>query len=693
MKSWNHCHFTLLLAGMAIVRLAGAEHRLHPSMEQKPLPFAAKGASPLVAAQPDGLRVAASGQPVRVHLVPAEGVWDCSSKLWMLLDVANLGDAPVLVRGQIKSAGTSSWAVTDGAVEVPAGATRPLPILVSRKLSADDQQRMVAALGDLRGFPGGHQNSSWRQVDAAKINGLQLDFFTDAPKVDCLLSKLRGAIDFALPAAGQLETLHRPCMDRFGQNAAEEWPLKIGRAAQLPERLRQEEAWLAKQAPLQGRSRFGGWTVGPKTEATGHFRTLKRDGKWWLADPEGNLFWSLGITCVGHDQGGSRTAGLRKALENTPADETLPPLLRGLKGESWNPYQANLQRKHGADWAAANAEFAHRRLHAWGINTMGNWSSPEFYHLGKTPYVVAVHYDRPLIDGRDGKWGNDLPDVFHPEFRERTFARLREEARSSADPWCIGYFIDNELSFPDAATPGGKALAAPPESPARQRLAAWLQEKHQTVEALNAAWGSGFADWSGLRPVDGQKTEAYWRDLQGFGELYLRTYYGTCRDAVRAATPGKLYLGSRINHVKNKTALSVCAEYADVVSVNFYNYTPDALALPQGFDAPVLVGEFHFGTVTERGAWGAGLATGTDIGHAAELYRAFARAALKHPQFVGAHWFQFADQPLSGRFDGENHRIGFVDITDTPYPEMAGAARAVAENMYELRLGERAIPK
>jgi agarase len=54
---------------------------------------------------------------------------------------------------------------------------------------------------------------------------------------------------------------------------------------------------------------------------------------------------------------------------------------------------------------------------------------------------------------------------------------------------------------------------------------------------------------------------------------------------------------------------------------------------------------------------------------------------------VGAHWYTYADQPLTGRDDGENHRIGFVDVTDTPYPEMVNAARRVANDLYLLRAG------
>jgi agarase len=44
------------------------------------------------------------------------------------------------------------------------------------------------------------------------------------------------------------------------------------------------------------------------------------------------------------------------------------------------------------------------------------------------------------------------------------------------------------------------------------------------------------------------------------------------------------------------------------------------------------------------------------------------------------------DQPLTGRtLDGENYNIGFVTITDTPYPEMVAAARKTHGAMYRRR--------
>ena len=45
------------------------------------------------------------------------------------------------------------------------------------------------------------------------------------------------------------------------------------------------------------------------------------------------------------------------------------------------------------------------------------------------------------------------------------------------------------------------------------------------------------------------------------------------------------------------------------------------------------------------------------------------------PELVGTHWFQWADQPSTGRFDGENYNIGLVDVTDRPYADLVGALK------------------
>jgi len=58
---------------------------------------------------------------------------------------------------------------------------------------------------------------------------------------------------------------------------------------------------------------------------------------------------------------------------------------------------------------------------------------------------------------------------------------------------------------------------------------------------------------------------------------------------------------------------------------------------------------------------------------------------LRHPNFIGAHWHQFGEQPTSGRFDGENLQNGFLDVCDTPYPETIAGIREVGYRLYEIR--------
>jgi hypothetical protein len=68
------------------------------------------------------------------------------------------------------------------------------------------------------------------------------------------------------------------------------------------------------------------------------------------------------------------------------------------------------------------------------------------------------------------------------------------------------------------------------------------------------------------------------------------------------------------------------------------------------------------------------------------MYASYVRSALENPYMIGTHWFQYGDQPLTGRSDGENYQIGFIDVTDQPYPEIVAGSRSVGYGMYEHRV-------
>ena len=57
-------------------------------------------------------------------------------------------------------------------------------------------------------------------------------------------------------------------------------------------------------------------------------------------------------------------------------------------------------------------------------------------------------------------------------------------------------------------------------------------------------------------------------------------------------------------------------------------------------------------------------------------------SVLSLPAFVGCQWFQYYDEPLVGRFDGENYNIGFVSGADTPYWELTESAQQINAEVY-----------
>jgi len=106
----------------------------------------------------------------------------------------------------------------------------------------------------------------------------------------------------------------------------------------------------------------------------------------------------------------------------------------------------------------------------------------------------------------------------------------------------------------------------------------------------------------------------------------------------------------------------------------------------QKIDLPMLLGEFHFGTV-DRGMT-AGLVQVANQEECAVAFRYFAENAFAHPSLIGVAWFQYTDQGLLGRGDVVRYNIGLVDVTDRPYPIVKGIIET-AKDAYSVHLGEK----
>lgn len=56
---------------------------------------------------------------------------------------------------------------------------------------------------------------------------------------------------------------------------------------------------------------------------------------------------------------------------------------------------------------------------------------------------------------------------------------------------------------------------------------------------------------------------------------------------------------------------------------------------------------------------------------------------------MGLHYFRWNDQPVPGRFDGENDNTGLVEVCNRPYPGLTQAVRQTNERLYEVAAGSK----
>jgi hypothetical protein len=400
-------------------------------------------------------------------------------------------------------------------------------------------------------------------------------------------------------------------------------------------------------APSADRDLYGGWT-GLRFEATGFFQVAERDGVWWLVTPRGNAFLSKGVNNV-----------------NFRSDDA--PAL------GYSPYQRAVQEKYGSQEAWAKAALA--RLRGWGFNTLGSWSSPSTFDQNM-PYTINLN----LATRAGANWQKGtVGDFFSQDFQEKMEAACRQLCGPHAkDPWLLGYFTDNELRW-GADWRGKQSLLEEylrfPEGAAGRKMALeFLQQKYKDVAALNQAWGTSLARWEDVSGREETKGEAARQDQAAWQELVARRYFATCKSAIRKADPNHLILGCRFAGLAPDPVLRGLKGSVDVVSFNNYSQAAPVETLQHIYkltERPIMLTEFSFkamdsGLPNTRGA-GRPVATQADR---AESFTRYVQGLIDLPFMVGFHWFEHADQPKEGRFDGENSNYGLVTIKDRPWESL-----------------------
>jgi hypothetical protein len=418
------------------------------------------------------------------------------------------------------------------------------------------------------------------------------------------------------------------------------WPGKVKNVAGLKAAWKGEDEQLARPIDF-GFSRFGGWTA-HKEKATGYFHTARIADKWWLVDPEGFLFYSNGMDCVRHSDS-TRFKGRETLFAKPPATSA----------DTIDFYSANAALRYGTtDYAPHWKQTMDRRLKAWGFNTVANWSDPIMFENAALPFVTNV----PA--GRTRKSWQGFPDAYSAEFTAAAEQAAKAICTRLRDnPFLIGYFIGNE-----------------PRWPYRNLLDLILND---TEPSDTQTFAKKFLTDKGDTPA--------FREL--LFETISRHYFQGVVDAIRKSDSNHMVLGIRYAGSLPDPVLRA-NDVFEIFSINIYRFEPSAKQIDHIYATvkkPVMIGEFHFGAV-ERG-YAPSLVMVKDQTERGVAYQYYVERAAAHPAIVGTHYFQLVDQPVSGRYDGENYNLGFLNQLDLPYPEMIRFAQETHRRVYQVHAG------
>lgn len=479
------------------------------------------------------------------------------------------------------------------------------------------------------------------------VKGLSIKYYSplDNPTVEIRSFKLTNEAE--TPA--YLED--RPFVDEFGQWAFQDYEGKVHSMDELRSIWDAEEASLTSEA--LPRSQYGGF-LEKNVGATGFFRVEKIDGRWWFVDPDGYLF--LSVNGGGPTAGGGGEASEREGLEGMFA--AFPPEVDGpsFGGRTMSRMMSfgewNLHRRYGFEdgWRDRWADVTAKRMHAWGLTT----GSPK---PGTFPYLSSLRVRIGTIYG--------IQDVYAEDYEKTVEESISKQVVSSRDDkFLVGYFMQNEPSWLEIEPRVCQLLLDDPqERPIKTALIEYLAQNGDTEETRTA-----------------------------FIHKTFRKHIETLSSCFRKYDPNHLLLGIRFGHsnVPHPEILRIVKDCSDVFAFNTYRIAPNKEyldAVSEAIDMPMINGEFHFGTI-DRGM-APGLVQVADQEERAVAIRYFMENGFSHPALVGVAWFQYTDQGLLGRGDGERYNIGLIDVTDQPYPIVKGI-RAASENIFKVHSGEQA---
>jgi len=483
-----------------------------------------------------------------------------------------------------------------------------------------------------------------------------------------------------------LPLLKNTIVDSLGQWKFREWEGKTKNFNELKTKLNDNEGKLFSSFS-KSFSKYGG-CLDLRFDSTGYFHTHNDGRRWWLVDPEGYAFLSAGIDCMRANVEGP-ISGNEDVFDNISKDESLYSIRKNIR--IFNFLGFNMKTIWGEKWEEKWYKTVKSNMYKYHINTIGNWSAPKFYKTAQMPFV----YPMDSFPETKVNLFRDFPDVFSNEYIENTTKFAQQLNRFKNNPYLIGYFLENEPHWAFGSfNLCYEMFRTDLQSDTKLQFEIWVKEKYtDNLENLNKIWNSKFASFSEIPKMQFKAeffySDSAWKDMKKFTEVMVKKYIEVLCNAVKKVDNQHLNLGMRYAWISSDLCY-LAGAYFDVFSINGYSFPdpPKTEEITKRTNKPVLIGEFHFGS-TDRGLSANGIVGAANQKDRGLAYRRYVEQGFARPELIGIHYFQWNDQPILGRGDGENYNIGLFDVCNQPYKDMLDAMDKSHRIIYDIAKGKK----
>jgi hypothetical protein len=324
-----------------------------------------------------------------------------------------------------------------------------------------------------------------------------------------------------------------------------------------------------------------------------------------------------------------------------------------------------------------------------GFKGVGAWSSPALHQC-----------DIPMTqDLNISAWARSSNALlFSPQWSQAAENAVKTQASPLRENHnLVGYYLDNEMDWEDESTNISSYFNnLRLDDPNRQEVLSVIHSVWQNVTAFNGDWGSNLKDWAGLSNLSSlprASGPAYDRLGSAWLSHLADSYFKITTSLLKKYDPNHLILGVRYRGSVPIEVARASRSYTDAQSLNYY--VSDAKAdsdlfhmIVEESQQPLIISEYSFHALQNRSGDRNLIgfdAQVPDQEARAEAYRQLTSRLARIPYVIGADWFQWADEPSSGRdVDGEDVNFGVVDVDDHAYEPLAKAVRETTAQLDDL---------